>query len=82
MHLAAVITAINELYQRREDVRPEAVREEIIRLDEAKLAFNPDLLVAFADGFRAHDDEENAETLTRAYGWWERMGNHRDARLN
>jgi hypothetical protein len=26
MHLAAVVTAINELYQRREDVRPEAVR--------------------------------------------------------
>jgi hypothetical protein len=43
MHLAAVITAINELYQRREDVRPEAVRAEIIRLDERKFAFNPDL---------------------------------------
>jgi hypothetical protein len=72
-HLAAVVTAIHELGERGEDANPEAVREEIIRLDEGTFGFDSGLPVALETGFREDGDDANANTLANAYSWWDEL---------
>jgi hypothetical protein len=42
--------------------------------------FNAELLIVFADGFRAVGYSDNAETVVRAFEWLELIGDRNDPR--